>query len=115
MSEFCCALSSIVTYANVPTVSAHKTNEQFQATSQGQFCLLSCSDVTKAMAYPCVCNPALREARNWAACVHASDALTATSRLYSSNRTCCVAHDVLVKTSWAAIKRDTFSSKYEVY
>ena len=44
------------------------------------------------MAYPCACNPALRrEARNWAACVQASDALTATSRLHSSNRTCCVA------------------------
>ena len=47
-SEFCCALSSIVTYANVPTVSAHKTNEQLQATSRGQFCLLSCSDVKKS-------------------------------------------------------------------
>ena len=47
-SEFCCALSSIVTYANLPTVSAHKTNELLQATSQGHFCLLSCSDVKKA-------------------------------------------------------------------
>ena len=46
--EFFCALSSIITNANVPTVSAHKTNEQLQATSQGQFYLLSCSDVKKA-------------------------------------------------------------------
>ena len=44
-SEFCCVLSSR-TYLS--TVSAHKTNEQFQANSQGQFCLLSYSDVTKA-------------------------------------------------------------------
>ena len=48
MSEFCCTLPSVVTYANVPTVSAHKTNEQLQATSQGQFGLLSYSDVKKA-------------------------------------------------------------------
>ena len=43
-----CIVISSRTCANVPTVSAHKTNEQLQATSQGQFCLLSCSDVKKA-------------------------------------------------------------------
>ena len=32
----------------LPTVSAHKTNELLQATSQGQFYLLSYSDVKKA-------------------------------------------------------------------
>ena len=48
MSEFGSALSSTVTYVNVPTVSAHKTNKQLQATSQGQFCLHSFSDVKKA-------------------------------------------------------------------
>ena len=41
-------LPSIVTYANVLTVSACRTNEQLQATSQGQFCVLSYSDVKKA-------------------------------------------------------------------
>ena len=46
-SEFCCVLSSIVMYANVPTVSAHKNYEQLPATSQGQFCLVSYSDVKK--------------------------------------------------------------------
>ena len=36
------------------------------------------------MAYPCVCNPAMRRgARNWAACIQASDTLTARSRLHS--------------------------------
>ena len=29
---------SSLMYANVPTVSAHKTSEQLQATGQGQFC-----------------------------------------------------------------------------
>ena len=39
-----------------------------------------------------------------------------SSRLHSSNRTCCAlqaAHNVLVKTSCAAIKRNTFSSKHK--
>ena len=87
-------------YANIPTVSACKTNEQLQATSKGQFCLFSYSDVKKAKGndFPCTCNPALRRgARNWAAYVQASDALIATSRLYSSNGTCCalqIAHKV---------------------
>ena len=87
----CHQLSSIVTYANVPTtISAHKTNEPLQETSQGQFGLLSQMwKKLKAMAYPCTCNPALRRgARNWAACVQASDALTATSRLHNTYLLC---------------------------
>ena len=52
MSLLCCTqLSLLITYANVPTVSAAKYNEQLQATSQGQFCLLSYSDAKKAKGY----------------------------------------------------------------
>ena len=46
------------------------------------------------MAYPSACNAAMRRgARNWAAGAQASDAPTATSRLHSSNKTCCAAPD----------------------
>ena len=78
----------------VPTVSTHILNKQLQATTLGQVCLLSCSDVktnrqwlTRAL----VILPREVGARNWAACVEASDSLTVTSRLHSSNRTGCAA------------------------
>ena len=38
--RICCELRSIVTYVNIPIASTHKTNEQLQATSQGQFYLV---------------------------------------------------------------------------
>ena len=79
-SEFCCALLSIVTYTNVPTISA--LSNQSRAILFAQ--LFRCEKKLKAIAYLCACNPAMRGGvRNLDAYVQASDALTATSRLHS--------------------------------
>ena len=86
-ASICCELSSIVEYANVLTLSACKTNELFQNKASAIWLAQLFRKEANGNDLPVGPETVL------CSCPSFFDALTATSRLYSWNRTSCVTSD----------------------